>query len=64
MLFTFMALTLIFHFDQWFACVFAVVLFLLGLIRHRTNIQRLREGTENKVGRKKTAEQAGDEQNL
>ena len=58
MLLTFMVLTLIFHLDQWFACALAAALFLLGLIRHRTNLQRLRQGTENKIGRKKTAEQA------
>jgi acyl phosphate:glycerol-3-phosphate acyltransferase len=58
MLFTFLALTCAFHYDQWFACVFAAVLFLLGLLRHKTNLQRLREGTENKIGRKKTADAA------
>ena len=56
MLLTFLVLTCIFHFDQWFACVFAAALFLLGVYRHRANIQRLREGTENKVGRKKTSQ--------
>ncbi|MBN1777487.1 MAG: glycerol-3-phosphate 1-O-acyltransferase PlsY [Clostridiales bacterium] len=61
MLFCFLVLTCVFHFDQWFACVFAAALFLLGLLRHRTNIRRLRDGTENKIGRKKTAETAEDE---
>ncbi|HPJ02837.1 MAG TPA: glycerol-3-phosphate 1-O-acyltransferase PlsY [Candidatus Limiplasma sp.] len=56
MLLTFLVLTCIFHLDQWFACIFAAVLFLLGVYRHRSNIQRLREGTENKIGRKKTAQ--------
>jgi glycerol-3-phosphate acyltransferase PlsY len=55
MLFTFLVLTCVFHFGQWPACAFAAVLFLLGLIRHSTNIQRLRDGTENKIGRKKNA---------
>lgn len=61
MLFTFMSLICVFHSGQWFACVFSAVLFLLGLVRHRTNIQRLREGTENKIGRKKTAGPAEEE---
>ena len=61
MLFSFLVLTCIFHYDQWFACVFATVLFLLGLYRHRGNIQRLRAGTENKIGRKKTADTAAEE---
>ncbi len=61
MLFAFLALTCAFHYDQWFACAFAAALFLLGLLRHRANIQRLREGTENKIGRKKTAGEAEEE---
>lgn len=62
LLFTFFALTLIFHFDQWFACVFAGALLLLGVIRHRANIQRLMEGTENKIGRKQTPEQTEEKE--
>jgi len=55
MLLTYFVLTWITHADQWFAIAFTAVLLLLGILRHRTNIQRLREGTENKIGRKKTA---------
>ena len=58
MLFTFLILTCVFHYDQWFACAFAAILFILGVVRHRTNIKRLREGTENKIGHKKTADPA------
>lgn len=58
MLFTFLVLTCAFHYGQFFACVFAAALFVLGVIRHRANIQRLREGTENKIGRQKTADSA------
>lgn len=55
MLFIFMVLTFIFRFDQWFACAFAAALFLLGTLRHRTNIKRLFNGTENKIGKKAAA---------
>ena len=55
MLFSFLVLMCIFHFDQWFMCVFAAVLFILSVIRHRTNIKRLLNGTENKIGKKANA---------
>jgi acyl phosphate:glycerol-3-phosphate acyltransferase len=61
MLFLYLVLTCVFHFDQWFACVFAAVLFLLGVLRHRTNIRRLLDGTENKIGKKAAAGKAEGE---
>lgn len=61
MLFLFLVLTCAFRFDQWFAVVFAAVLFLLGFVRHRTNIGRLLDGTENKIGKKVSAGKADGE---
>jgi len=61
MLFLYMVLTCVFHFDQWFTCVFAAVLFLLGVLRHRTNIKRLIDGTENKIGKTAAAGKAEGE---
>ncbi|MEA5013523.1 MAG: glycerol-3-phosphate 1-O-acyltransferase PlsY [Candidatus Limiplasma sp.] len=37
---------------QWFPCAFSIALLLMGLWRHRANLQRLRQGTENKIGQK------------
>ena len=34
-------------------CLMAVVIALMGIWRHRTNIRRLLSGTENKLGAKK-----------
>ena len=53
LLFTFFVLTCVFHSNQWFACVVAGILLVLGIYRHKGNIQRLRAGNENKIGRKK-----------
>ncbi len=36
----------------WPCAVWALALALLGFYRHRANIERLRQGTENKIGRK------------
>jgi len=52
MLFSYMVLMWIACWGQWFPCVWAVVLFLLCVYRHRANIARLLNGTENKIGRK------------
>jgi glycerol-3-phosphate acyltransferase PlsY len=38
--------------DRWPLCVFAWVLGLLVVVRHRANLVRLRSGTEPKIGRK------------
>ena len=51
MLFVF-ALLVSFTLPFWPHAVWAIVLFLLGLYRHRSNIERLRNGTENKIGQK------------
>ena len=40
------------YWGQWTVCVFTVILFVLCVWRHRTNIQRLLNGTENKIGQK------------
>lgn len=58
MLFSFLVLNLAFRFDQWFACLFAGVLFIVVVIRHRANIARLMQGTENKIGKKVSADPA------
>lgn len=36
---------------NWNFLIFSVILALLAIIRHRSNIRRLKEGTENKIGR-------------
>lgn len=36
----------------WPAAVWALALLILGVIRHKSNIERLRNGTENKIGKK------------
>ncbi len=36
----------------WPAAVWAFALLILGVYRHRSNIERLRNGTENKIGQK------------
>lgn len=40
------------HWGEWFTCLFTAVLFVMCVWRHRTNIQRLLSGTENKIGQK------------
>lgn len=49
---SYMVLMCIDHWGEWFTCLFTVVLFLMCVWRHRTNIQRLLNGTENKIGQK------------
>lgn len=61
MLFSFLVFTCIFHHDQWFACAFAAVLFILSVVRHRANIKRLLEGNENIIGKKAPAEKTEQE---
>ncbi len=56
MLAVFLVLTVALHSSEWFACVFAAVLLILGVVRHRSNITRLLNGTENKIGRKAPAD--------
>ena len=48
----YMILMCIFNWGDWIVCLFAVLLCVLCVWRHRTNIQRLLNGTENKIGQK------------
>ena len=50
MLLTYMVLIWIVCFGQWALCIFATLLFIMCVYRHRANIQRLLNGTENKIG--------------
>lgn len=59
MLFTYMVLMCITHWGQWVVCAFAAILFVLVVVRHRANITRLLNGTENKIGNK-AADATGD----
>ena len=52
MLFTYMVLICATHWGQPFPCAFAIALFVLVVVRHRANIVRLLNGTENKIGNK------------
>ena len=52
MLFTYMVLICAKHWGQPFPCAFAIALFVLVVVRHRANIVRLLNGTENKIGNK------------
>ena len=52
MLFCYMVLMCIAHWGQWVVCLFTVVLFAMCVWRHRSNIQRLLSGTENRIGQK------------
>ena len=52
MLFCYMVLMCATHWGQWVVCGFTVLLLILVVVRHRTNITRLLNGTENKIGRK------------
>lgn len=45
--------TLILHFGDIPRLIFAVVLCTIGIVKHRENIKRLLNGTENRFGRKK-----------
>ena len=58
MLLSFMIFMSIAFWGQWFICLWTLTLFLLCAYRHRANIQRLLNGTENKIGQKaKSADQ-------
>ena len=52
MLFCYMVLMCATHWGQWVVCGFTALLLILVVVRHRTNITRLLNGTENKIGRK------------
>lgn len=40
------------YWGEWVVCAFTLILCVLCVWRHRTNIQRLLSGTENKIGQK------------
>jgi glycerol-3-phosphate acyltransferase PlsY len=61
MLFSFMVLTCALRYGQWFACAFAAVLFILSVLRHRTNIKRLLDGNENRIGKRVPVEKTDKE---
>ncbi len=48
----YMVLMCVAHWGQWPVCLFTVILFVLCVWRHRANIKRLLDGTENKIGQK------------
>lgn len=52
MLLSYMVLTFILHWGSWPQCLFTVIMLGLCVLRHRANIQRLANGTENKIGNK------------
>ena len=52
MLLCYMVLMCIAHWGQWVTCLFTVLLFVMCVWRHRTNIQRLLSGTETRIGQK------------
>lgn len=52
MMLSYMILMCATHWGQWFVCLFTVALFAMCMLRHRTNIKRLINGTENKLGKK------------
>ncbi len=52
MLLCYMVLMMVAHPGEWFVYGFTAMLFILVVIRHRTNIKRLLNGTENKIGQK------------
>ena len=52
LLFLYMVLMCLNHWGEWFKCLFTVILFVLCVWRHRANITRLLNGTENKIGQK------------
>ncbi len=47
-------LLMLFTMGIWPYAVWSLILLVLGFYRHRGNLQRLRDGTENKLGKKKT----------
>lgn len=56
---TYMVLMIVTHPGEWFVAGFCVALFVLVVVRHRPNIQRLLNGTENKIGKKASADAQG-----
>ena len=52
MLFCYMVLMTIAFWGQWTVCLFTALLFAMCVWRHRANIGRLLNGTENKIGQR------------
>lgn len=52
LMFVYMITMCIVHWGNWPLCAFTVILFVLCVWRHRTNVVRLLNGTENKLGQK------------
>ncbi len=52
LLFSYMIMMTIAYWGDWATCLFTVLLFVMCVWRHRTNIHRLLNGTENKLGQK------------
>ena len=52
LMFLYMILMCIANWGQWVVCLFTVILFALCVWRHRANVQRLLNGTENKIGQR------------
>jgi len=48
----YMIIMCIVHWGAWPLCLFTVILFVLCVWRHRANVVRLLNGTENKIGQK------------
>jgi acyl phosphate:glycerol-3-phosphate acyltransferase len=57
MLLCYMVLMMVAHPGEWFVYGFTALLFGLVVIRHRANITRLLNGTENKIGQKAASEE-------
>jgi acyl phosphate:glycerol-3-phosphate acyltransferase len=52
--------TVIFNYGQWPVFVFSLLVGLLGIWRHRSNIARLRAGTEPRFGQPKPSADGGE----
>lgn len=52
LVFSYMVMMTVAYWGEWAVCLFTVLLFSMCVWRHRTNIQRLLNGTENKLGQK------------
>lgn len=48
--------TVAFYRDQWVLFVFSLLVGILGIWRHRSNIARIRAGTESRIGQPKKAQ--------
>jgi acyl phosphate:glycerol-3-phosphate acyltransferase len=55
MLFCYLVLMVATHAGNWIVFAFTALLFIMVVVRHRANIVRLVNGTENKVGKKADA---------